>query len=72
MSAANSIRDRCYGGFNMTNERQNLKLKFSLVDVSKPQLTEIKISAKSKTNIRIMDGQPKLIIQGDGKIVYSK
>lgn len=72
MSAANSIRDRCYGGFNMTNERQNLKLKFSLVDVSKPQLTEIKISAESKTNIRIMDGQPKLIIQGDGKIVYSK
>ena len=56
----------------MTNERKNLKLKFSLVDVSKPQLTEIKISAKSKTNMRIMDGQPKLIIQGDGKIVYSK
>lgn len=56
----------------MASEEQNNKSSFSLLEIAKPQLVEIKISVKSKANTGIMKGQARLVIRKDGKIAYSE
>jgi hypothetical protein len=56
----------------MAIEKQNNKSSFSLLEIAKPQLVEIKISVKSKANTGIMKGQTRLVLRKDGKIAYSE